>query len=227
MTTKTKTTKTRPETPKKAEPSRTRIFLGLTIASATLAILAGRRGAPVLGETLGETIAKATAPSRRHTKDLFGLPRGTGELPAAPVLEDPSDAAFAPLATRPPVLLPGPRARAARSEAPADPPRTRGVYVPASVVLAYAKRGKIPAVDGPDGIVLRGVLPGTGLLDGDRLVRVGRAPVRSVGDVTGIVSSALLAGHTHLSGTVRRGDEEIDVTVEIPTGEADAGAPPP
>ena len=222
MTTMTTKTKTRPETPKKAEPSRARIFLGLTIASATLAIFAGRRGAPVLGETLGETIAKATAPSRRHTKDLFGFPRGSGELPAAPSVDEPD----AP-AARAPLLLPGPRARAARSEAPPDPPRTRGVYVPASVVLAYAKRGKIPAVDGPDGIVLRGVLPGTGLLDGDRLVRVGRAPVKSVGDVTGIVSSALLAGHTHLSGTVRRGDEEIDVTVEIPTGEADAGAPPP
>ncbi len=201
-----------------------RVFLGLTIASATLAILAGRRGAPVLGETLGETIAKATAPSRRHTKDVFGFPRGTGEMLAAPPsLDEATDAPSA----RPPLLLPGPRARAARSEAPAEPPRTRGVYVPASVVLAYAKRGKIPAVDGPDGIVLRGVLPGTGLLDGDRLVRVGRAPVKSVGDVTGIVSSALLAGHTRLSGTVRRGDEEIDVTVEIPTGEADAGAPPP
>ena len=199
-----------------------RVFLGLTIASATLAILAGRRGAPVLGETLGETIAKATAPSRRHSKDLFGFPRGTGAPPVEPSLEESSD----PSATRPPLLLPGPRAREARHEAPPDPPRTRGVYVPASVVLAYAKRGKIPAVDGPDGIVLRGVLPGTGLLDGDRLVRVGRAPVKSVGDVTGIVSSALLAGHTHLSGTVRRGDDEIDVTVEIPTGEADAGAPP-
>lgn len=226
MTTTTKTTKTtRPETPKKAEPSRTRIFLGLTIASATLALVAGRRGAPVLGETLGETIAKATAPSRRHTKDLFGFPRGSGEsgeLPAEPSLVEPTEGP----ATRPPLLLPGPRAREARSEAPPDPPRTRGVYVPASVVLAYAKRGKVPAVDGPDGIVLRGVLPGTGLLDGDRLIRVGRAPVRSVGDVTGIVSSALLAGHRHLSGTVRRGDEEIDVTVEIPTGEADAGASP-
>lgn len=194
----------------------------MTIASATLAILAGRRGAPVLGETLGETIAKATAPSRRYSKDLSGFPRGTGAPPVEPSLEESSDAP----ATRQPLLLPGPRARAARHGAPPDPPRTRGVYVPGSVVLAYAKRGKIPAVDGPDGVVLRGVLPGTGLLDGDRLVRVGRAPVKSVGDVTGIVSSALLAGHTHLSGTVRRGDDEIDVTVEIPTGEADAGAPP-
>lgn len=223
MTTTTKTTKTkpRPETPKKAEPSRVRIFLGLTIASATLAILAGRRGAPVLGETLGETIAKATAPSRRHTRDLFGYPRGSGMPLVEPSVEEASDAP-----ARPPLLLPGPRAREARHDAPPDPPRTRGVYVPASLVLAYAKRGKIPAVDSPDGIVLRGVLPGTGLLDGDRLVRIGRAPVKSVGDVTGIVSSALLAGHTRLSGTVRRGDEEIDVTVEIPTGEADAGAPP-
>ena len=93
--------------------------------------------------------------------------------------------------------------------------------MPASVVVAYAKRGTIPAGDGPRGVVLRGVPAGTGLVDGDIVVRVGRAPVHSVREISSIVTAALFAGHTHVSGTVLRDGEEIDVTVEIPTG-ADA-----
>jgi hypothetical protein len=61
-----------------------------------------------------------------------------------------------------------PRAAAA----PSASVRTRGVYVPASVVMAYAKRGTVPASDGPGGVVLRGVGTGNGLADGDVVVRV-------------------------------------------------------
>ena len=57
-------------------------------------------------------------------------------------------------------------------------------------------------------------------------MRVGGASVRSLREISGIVTAGIFAGHTHVSGTVRRGEDEIAVTVEIPTGapEPDAGA---
>jgi len=177
-----------------------------------LAFVVGHRGAVLLGDDLGESLAKLTGPSRRRTKDLYGVPRARAEglghdAPALGPAPHPSPGA--PLSEHEPQ----------KAEAPI---RTRGVFVPASVVLAYAKRGAIPAVDTANGVVLRGVGTGTGLEDGDVVVRVGRAPVRSLREITGIVQASLFAGHTELSGTIRRGDVEIAVTVEVPTG-GDAG----
>ncbi len=181
----------------------------MVTASASLALVAGRRGAVVLGDELGASLGKLVAPPRRHTRELFGFPRvAVGDVGLA-------EAAGAPHPVSAPGVGPG---HAARPVGEAPPVRTRGVHIPAQVVMAYARRGAIPAVDTRDGVRLRGVLPGTGLADGDRLVRVGRAPVRSLREVTGIVTSAMLAGQTQLSGVVQRGDDEIAVSVEIPTG---------
>ncbi len=103
------------------------------------------------------------------------------------------------------------------------------------MVLAYARRGVVPGVNAVDpsgkaaGVWLRGVSSaGVGLQDGDRLVAIGRAPVRNVQDAVSIVSSALMAGHTQISGTVRRGDQELDLVVFVPgDGDGGAQAPPP
>jgi hypothetical protein len=185
-------------------------------ALMVLASYASHRGAPLLGEALGASLGRLAAPSKRRVRDVYGvppdgLPEGHTHDPSAPLPPHagPSSDGSQVHELAPPV-------------APVPPPRSRGVYVPASVVLAYAKRGTVPAADGPRGVVLRGVSAGTGLADGDVVVRMGRAPVHSVREISSIVTAALFAGHTHVSGTVLRDGEEIDVTVEIPTG-ADAG----
>jgi hypothetical protein len=183
-------------------------------ASVPLALVAGSRGAGHLGDSIGEELGRLAAPSPRRVKDIYGVPQGDvvadghghdvpqGQAPVAHPVPPPAVAA------------------------PSASVRTRGVYVPASVVMAYAKRGAVPASDGPGGVVLRGVGTGHGLADGDVVVRVGGASVRSLREISGIVTAAIFAGHTHVSGTVRRGDDEIAVTVEIPTGapEPDGGA---
>lgn len=189
-----------------------RIFLSLG-ALMLLAFFASHRGAPLLGEALGESLGRLAAPSKRRVREVYGVP--PSGLPEGHTHEPPAHGTARagpqePMHDLAPLLAAKP------------PPRTRGVYVPASVVLAYAKRGAIPAADGPRGVVLRGVPAGTGLANGDVVVRIGRAPVHSVREISSIVTAALFAGHTHVSGTVLRDGEEIDVTVEIPTG-ADAG----
>lgn len=171
-----------------------------------LALVAGGRGADVLGEEFGGALGRWAASPRRHTVEHVGLPRVEDEHGLTPGV---------------PAVLGGggPGARATGpSLALAAGTRTRGVHVPAAVVLAYARRGVVPAVDTRDGVRLRGVGTGAGLADGDTLVSVGSARVRSLREVSGIVTSAVLAGRTQLSGVVRRGDDDIAVTVEIPTG---------
>jgi len=193
--------------PARPELSRRLTLAGVLGASALLAIIAGSRGADVLGEELGGELGRWAAPSPRHTALHLGLPRvdDAHELaPGGPVAGAPG----------------GPAAHAAGGAAAPGPVgiRTRGVHVPASVVLAYARRGVVPAVDSREGVRLRGVGTGAGLSDGDLLVSVGSARVRSLREVSGIVTSAILAGRTELSGIVRRGDDDIAVSVEIPTG---------
>lgn len=183
-------------------------------ASVPLALVAGSRGAGHLGDTLGEELGRLVTPSPRRVKDIYGVPQGD-------VVAD-GHGHDVPQGQAPLAHAEAPRAAAA----PSASVRTRGVYVPASVVMAYAKRGTVPASDGPGGVVLRGVGTGNGLADGDVVVRVGGASVRSLREISGIVTASIFAGHTHVSGTVRRGEDEIAVTVEIPTGapEPDAGA---
>ncbi len=198
-----------------AQASKKRPRLVYAICALVLAVLASHRGAPLLGDAIGESLGRLAAPSPRRTADVYGVPPG-GALPEG-LTHDPG----APEAAHP-EGLPHVRAVPAVDAGSSVPARTRGIYVPGSVVMAYARRGVVPAVDSPGGVVLRGVPAGSGLVDGDVVVRVGRANVRSVREISSIVSAALFAGHTHVSGTVRRGEDEIDVTVEIPTG-ADAG----
>lgn len=183
-------------------------------ASVPLALVAGSRGAGHLGDTIGEELGRMVTPSRRHTRDLYGVPQA-GVVADGHVHDAPHGAAGGAHAEAPRAIA-----------APSASVRTRGVYVPASVVMAYAKRGTVPASDGPGGVVLRGVGVGNGLADGDVVVRVGGASVRSLREISGIVTAAIFAGHTHVSGTVRRGEDEIAVTVEIPTGapEPDGGS---
>ena len=208
MTTTTTTTTATTGAERRPRPELTRRFAlaGVLGASALLALLAGGRGADVLGDELGGALGRWAASPRRRTVEHLGLPRvedDHGLTPGAPVL----------------AVGGGPAARGAPPSLPlAAGTRTRGVYVPAAVVLAYARRGVVPAVDTRDGVRLRGVGTGAGLADGDTLVSVGSARVRSLREVSGIVTSAVLAGRTELSGFVRRGDDDIAVTVEIPTG---------
>jgi membrane-associated protease RseP (regulator of RpoE activity) len=207
MTTTTTTTTTATRVERRPwRPELTRRLALVLGASALLAFVAGGRGADALGDELGGALGRWAASPRRHTVEHVGLPRVeddhglTPGAPAAPALGGPSARVAAP------------------SAAPAAGIRTRGVHVPAAVVLAYARRGVVPAVDTRDGVRLRGVGTGAGLADGDTLVSVGSARVRSLREVSGIVTSAVLAGRTELSGIVRRGDDDIAVTVEIPTG---------
>ena len=193
----------------------------------SLAIVAGHRGAAYLGDEIGDSLAKLGAPSKRRVKDIYGAPRfgAVDDRSSAPRDEGLAHDPAAGAAARAPT--PGqPSAPHLEDDAGTHAPvRTRGVFVPGHVVVAYARRGAIPAVDTARGVMLRGVGHGNGLEDGDLVVRVGRAEVRSLREITGIVQASLFAGHSQLHGTIRRGETEIAVTVEIPTSEGGDAAP--
>jgi S1-C subfamily serine protease len=57
---------------------------------------------------------------------------------------------------------------------------------------------------------------GAGLRDGDVLTSVGGAPARSVDSVIAAVAGALRARAPLLSAVVWRGDQPIQVVVELP-----------
>jgi hypothetical protein len=61
---------------------------------------------------------------------------------------------------------------------------------------------------------------GTGLHDGDILTSVGGTPATSEGTVIGIVAGAISQGAKVITGVVWRGDQRMDVAVEIPGPEA-------
>jgi S1-C subfamily serine protease len=101
---------------------------------------------------------------------------------------------------------------------------SKGLRIREAVVARAARSGARPsgtpvAASGPrpPGLVLHGVGQfGAGLRDGDVLTSVGGAPARSVGTVVGAVAGALRARAPLLGAVVWRGDEPIQVTVELP-----------
>ncbi len=105
--------------------------------------------------------------------------------------------------------------------------RHRGIVVRADAVLRAVHSGgrpssvPAPASDPrPAGLSLAGVSRfGTGLHDGDILTNVGGTSATSEGSVIGTVAAAIGQGAKVITGVVWRGDQRIDVAVEIPSPE--------
>lgn len=108
------------------------------------------------------------------------------------------------------------------SSKPAKSPR--GIVVRADTVARAVHSGGRPSgvftpANGsrPAGLSLVGVSGfGTALRDGDILTSVGGTPATSVGAVVGAVAGAIGHGAKVITGVVWRGDDRIDVAVEIP-----------
>lgn len=78
----------------------------------------------------------------------------------------------------------------------------------------------------PAGLSLLGVSHyGTGLRDGDILTHVGGTSATSEGVVIGIVAGAISQGAKVITGVVWRGEQRLDVAVEIPGPEAFRSTP--
>lgn len=115
-----------------------------------------------------------------------------------------------------------------RSVQPSPQQRHRGVMVRADAVVRAVRSGgrpsSVPAPASgqrPAGLSLVGVSRfGTGLHDGDILTNVGGTAATSEGLVIGIVAGAISQGAKVITGVVWRGDQRIDVAVEIPGPEA-------
>lgn len=106
--------------------------------------------------------------------------------------------------------------------------RHRGIVVRADAVIRAVRSGgrpsSVPAPASgqrPAGLSLAGVSHfGTGLHDGDILTSVGGTSATSEGSVIGTVAGAIGQGAKVITGVVWRGDQRIDVAVEIPSPEA-------
>lgn len=111
--------------------------------------------------------------------------------------------------------------------------RAKGIIVRANAVAHAVRRGgrpsSVPAPASgqrPAGLSLVGVSHyGTGLRDGDVLTQVGGTQATSEGIVIGIVAGAISQGAKVITGVVWRGEQRIDVAVEIPGPEAFRVAP--
>jgi len=109
-----------------------------------------------------------------------------------------------------------------------DSSRHRGIVVRADAVIRAVHSGgrpsSVPAPASgirPQGLSLAGVSNfGTGLHDGDILTNVGGTSATSEGAVIGTVAGAIGQGAKVITGVVWRGDQRIDVAVEIPSPEA-------
>ncbi|AKT41713.1 uncharacterized protein CMC5_059240 [Chondromyces crocatus] len=135
---------------------------------------------------------------------------------------------------------PKPGASSSPSADSGKPGLPRALHIRIGTVLRAARSGArpsgtpVPALgDRPAGLALQGVGHfGAGLLDGDILTHVSGAPARSVNTVVGAVMGALRAGAPALGAVVWRGDQPIQVSVELPRLSADSlpsagSAPPP
>lgn len=111
--------------------------------------------------------------------------------------------------------------------------RAKGIVVRANAVAHAVRRGgrpsSVPAPASgqrPAGLSLVGVSHyGTGLRDGDVLTQVGGTQATSEGVVIGIVAGAISQGAKVITGVVWRGEQRLDVAVEIPGPDAFRVAP--
>lgn len=111
--------------------------------------------------------------------------------------------------------------------------RAKGIVVRANAVVHAVRRGgrpsSVPAPASgqrPAGLSLLGVSHyGTGLRDGDILTHVGGTSATSEGVVIGIVAGAISQGAKVITGVVWRGEQRLDVAVEIPGPEAFRSTP--
>ncbi|HMY15650.1 MAG TPA: hypothetical protein PKA58_04935 [Polyangium sp.] len=111
--------------------------------------------------------------------------------------------------------------------------RAKGIVVRANAVVHAVRRGgrpsSVPAPASgqrPAGLSLLGVSHyGTGLRDGDILTQVGGTSATSEGVVIGIVAGAISQGAKVITGVVWRGEQRLDVAVEIPGPEAFRATP--
>lgn len=104
-------------------------------------------------------------------------------------------------------------------------PGPHDVRVPAGTVLRWVRDGVMPSAVSvpatktrPAGIRLSGVAGlGIGVRDGDVLTHVEGQAVRGVGDVIGLVVTALGKKQMAIGGRLYRDDKHYSITVEIPT----------
>lgn len=199
---------------------RRRALLAIAIGAAPLlaAPLAGRaladRAAVWGAGELARAAAHLDRPGGATREALVPMPQ---EIPA----EEPEAAAADLVAP----ALAEPKRRAAAGAPPAPAPAShRGLLIRAPVVARAVRSGARP--DGtpvpasgarPAGLALHGIGHlGAGLRDGDVLTSVGGTTATSVGAVVGAVAGAIRSGARVITATVWRGDQRIQVAIEIP-----------
>jgi hypothetical protein len=190
------------------------VLPALAIASARAPWVEARaRG---VGAIVGGGLA-ALAPAR-------AAPREDDDLDACDVeAPDLAEEAAPPRSDGEPLAGKAPKKPSKKKAARAAVP-TRGVYVDARTVLRLSRRGIVPAgspvratSSRPAGLALAGVSAlGVGLSDGDVLVEVEGSPVRTEGQVIGMVIAARGRRVPHLSAIFFRGAEPMWLTVEMP-----------
>jgi len=117
---------------------------------------------------------------------------------------------------------------APHSAQPGSKQTHRGIVVRSDAVVRAVQSGgrpsSVPAPasgERPAGLSLIGVSHfGTGLHDGDILTSVGGTPATSEAAVIGLVAGAISQHAKVITGVVWRGEQRIDVSVEIPGPEA-------
>lgn len=145
--------------------------------------------------------------------------------PPAPDLPPLEASPVQPESTDPAVEEPAGRRRpATRDAGPKGAKEPRGLRIREAAVLRAARSGARPSGapvpasgERPAGLRLLGVGHfGVGLRDGDVLTHVGGAPARSVDTVVAAVAGALRARAPMLSAVVWRGEQPIQIAVELP-----------
>ncbi len=200
-----------------------------SVLLVALALGTGGVVADEVGLRLGAELASATAgwlePFARDDGSKLGV-----DPASVLTAESEGDDAEAPRS------LVGGAGAGQRHDASQRPPaRPRGLRVRASTVLALASAGVrpsgsfVPAESSrPAGLVLSGVSGlGVGLVDGDVLTHAAGQPVRSSGQVVGLVLGARAHGAAEIGGTFWRRGERWQLVVEqpYPTRRAAEGAP--
>ncbi|EYF07337.1 hypothetical protein [Chondromyces apiculatus] len=184
-------------------------LLLLPLATGALADGLGRRGAIQLAGLTAHVEAWRT-PSPSPFAVYLDAPA------PVPVRDEPPEADASALRHASAARAPSARQQSAG--------KTRGLRIRVDTVLRAARSGArptgtpTPARDPrPVGLTLQGVSQfGAGLVDGDVLTHISGAPALSAGTVIGAVVGALRAGAPMLGAVVWRGDQPIQVTVELP-----------